>query len=103
VPYPDLNERQAFIQFLLEEYEPGLKLEDGLDARSLANSTAGLNKILIEDIVLRALADGQGHDGTLTRQHVKERKEDIIRSEFGDVLEIVEPTYGFEAIGAWST
>lgn len=100
VPYPLLQERQEYLEHLLDEYSE-LKLDEGMDIRGLSNGTAGLNKILIEDIILRALSEPAAaqEPRRLTHALVKERKEDIICSEFGDVLEIVEPAFGFEAIG----
>jgi SpoVK/Ycf46/Vps4 family AAA+-type ATPase len=49
----------------------------------------------IEDIKLRA----EELNTPVTYELVRERKEDIIRSEFADVIEILEPTFGFELIG----
>jgi SpoVK/Ycf46/Vps4 family AAA+-type ATPase len=60
----------------------------------LANATAGLSLIHIEDIFLRA-----EQEKFLTWELVRERKQDIIASEFGEVLEILEPRFGFEMIG----
>ena len=47
--------------------------------------TAGLNKISIEDIVLLAIDEGR-----LTRDMVLNRKKDLIRKEFGEIIEIMD-------------
>ncbi|MFQ5614730.1 MAG: AAA family ATPase, partial [Anaerolineae bacterium] len=61
---------------------------------TVANATAGLSLLHVEDILLRAEATG-----SLTHDLIWERKRDIIRTEFGDVLEIIEPRFGFDDIG----
>lgn len=94
LPLPDYEARLAYIQFLQEESESGLNLGD-ITSEQFAMTTAGLSKIHIEDIKLRAEELGT----PVTYELVRERKEDIIRSEFADVIEILEPTFGFELIG----
>ncbi|HID87444.1 MAG TPA: AAA family ATPase, partial [Anaerolineae bacterium] len=92
IPLPDREARLAFI-----EYYAGTKpqaFEWELSREELANATAGLSLIHIEDIFLRAEQEGK-----LTWELVRERKEDIIASEFGEVLEIMEPRFGWEMIG----
>ncbi|MEI7988773.1 MAG: ATP-binding protein [Chloroflexota bacterium] len=92
IPLPGFDERLNFI----EKY---LQREDRLDTfditpQEMANATAGLSILSIEDIFLRAELEGK-----LSNDLIKERKRDIIRSEFGEVLEVMEPAVGFEAIG----
>jgi SpoVK/Ycf46/Vps4 family AAA+-type ATPase len=92
IPLPDRDARLAFI-----EYYAGTKpqaFEWKLSKEELANATAGLSLIHIEDIFLRAEQEGK-----LTWELVRERKEDIIASEFGEVLEIMEPRFGWEMVG----
>ena len=91
VPLPDLEARQAYIEAMIAKR----KLTMAIDPRDLANATAGLSRILIEDIGLRAEASGQ----EITIDFARDRKESLIRAEFGDVLEIVEPRFDFTAIG----
>ncbi|RJO61783.1 MAG: ATP-binding protein [Dehalococcoidia bacterium] len=89
VPYPDREERLEFIKKLAAAR--GWQV----DEERLAAKTAGLKRVHIEDIFLRAdLSDVPVND-----ELVKERKNEIIRSEFADVLEIIEPTVGFNDIG----
>jgi SpoVK/Ycf46/Vps4 family AAA+-type ATPase len=90
VPMPDTEQRLAFIQWYLEKH-PLLKSD--ITPTVLANMTAGLNRKQIEDILLRATSNGR-----LTADLVRERKDGIIKQEYGDVLEIAEPRTGFADI-----
>jgi len=81
----------------LAESLPMLKLD--MEPEVLARQTAGLSRIHIEDILLRALHAGQ----PVTAELVSERKQEIIRSEFADVLEIMEPELDFSMIGGHDT
>jgi len=65
-----------------------------ISSTALAAATAGLSLLHIEDIFLRA-----AQEGALTRALVQERKGDIIKSEFGEVLDVLEPRFGWERIG----
>lgn len=94
---PGTEQRQTFIeQYIDRKEEEGveIRLVDDLTVSQIANSTAGLSLVQIEDILLRAIREGQ-----LTRSLVWDRKRDIIKGEFGDVLEVIEPRLGFEDIG----
>lgn len=102
VPLPGLEEREEFIDRILDI--PDNTLSDGtqvfehpdsIDKHTLAINSAGLSCMQIEDIMLRAKAD----DEPLTLDLMKERKNDIIREDYDDVLEIVDPDFGFERIG----
>lgn len=96
VPLPDLEERLEFIKGLLEDTDgaepPRL---EGMTPEQFAATTAGLSRVNIEDIELRAAELKQ----PISRDLVRERKKEIVSSEFGDVIEIMEPAFGFEAIG----
>jgi transitional endoplasmic reticulum ATPase len=92
MPLPDRGARQKFIAWYLEQ-RTDISIED-MSLDEFANATAGLSLVHIEDIFLRA-----AQEGALTRALVRERKQDIIASEFGEVLEILEPRFGFEMIG----
>jgi len=91
VPLPDVSERQAYIEAMVEKR----KLTLAMTSQELANATAGLSRILIEDIGLRAEASGQ----PITVDFARDRKESLIKAEFGDVLEIAEPRFDFSALG----
>lgn len=102
VPNPLIDQRRDFIEHVLDADDnvlsDGVQIfehEGSIGTEELAVSTAGLSCIQIEDIVLRSLAD----DVPLDRQLVKERKNEIIKNDYEGLLEIVDPSYGFERIG----
>lgn len=94
VPFPVLEERQAFIDSLLAS-DPDMRLAEGLTAREMARLTTGLRYIDLEDILLRASFQHQAVDRAL----IKQRKDEIMSSEFADVLHIAEVETGFESLG----
>ncbi|HVC82770.1 MAG TPA: AAA family ATPase, partial [Chloroflexota bacterium] len=95
IPLPTAEQRLAYISRLARELD---QMENApawqLTPERLANATAGLGLVHIEDIAFRAKATG-----ALTDDLVRDRKRDIISSEFGELLEIVEPRFGWERIG----
>jgi len=93
VDLPNLDGRWAYIAKLAQSEEFEGIIWD-VDQNRLAQGTAGLGLVHIRDIILRAR-----QTGTLTWDLVKERKDSIIASEFADVLEMIEPSYGWERIG----
>lgn len=109
VPAPVLSERQDFIDHVIDvddrRLSDGRSLFDadrdddasgeGVTKRWFAINTAGLACYQIEDIALRSLSD----DMPITKTLVKERKSDIIRTDYENVLEIMDPRSGFDAIG----
>ncbi len=94
VPFPDMSERQAFIESLLTS-DPDMRLAEGLTAQEMARLTTGLRYIDLEDILLRASFQRQAVDRAL----IKQRKDEIMRSEFADVLHISEVEAGFDQLG----
>lgn len=109
IPAPVLAERQDFIDHVIDvddrRLSDGRSLFDadrdddasgeGVTKRWFAINTAGLACYQIEDIALRSLSD----DMPITKTLVKERKSDIIRTDYENVLEIMDPRSGFDAIG----
>jgi len=97
VTLPDLDERQRFIEGLAEKYalEGGIANLQDITVPQMARLTAGLRKLHLEDIFMRADTDGV----PVTPELVKERKNDIISSEYGDVLQIIDPDVDFNDIG----
>ncbi len=93
VALPDTQARQNYIERYLAERD-GIEFAENLSIEIVANATAGLSLLHIEDILLRAQATGK-----LSSSLIWERKEDIIRTEFGDVLEVIEPRFGFDDVG----
>lgn len=90
VPLPNRDDRLAFIDW----YLTGASFATDLSADVIANATAGLSLVHIEDILLMAEMEG-----LLDYPMIRERKRAIVAAEYGDVLEFMEPSYGFEAIG----
>lgn len=97
VSLPDLEERQRFIVALACKYalENGNFNMQDITIPQMARLTAGLKKLHLEDIFLRADTDGI----PVTPELVKERKKEIIASEYGDVLQIIDPEVDFYDIG----
>ncbi len=92
IPLPNYDERLTFIEWYTSSGEFTSKMK--MSAKQLASITAGLSLINIEDIFLRAETTGM-----LTFDMVKERKTAIIKGEYGEVLEVLDPQGGFETIG----
>jgi transitional endoplasmic reticulum ATPase len=90
LPLPQADARERFIQAYLDSWR--LPLE--MTVPELARATAGLSLVHIENIFLQADACG-----TLTWDLVRMAKAQIISSEYAGLLTIMEPTYGFEAVG----
>jgi AAA+ superfamily predicted ATPase len=92
VPRPDLACRADFATDLKDRY-PGTTWEMTPDA--LAADTGGLALVQMEDIVQRA----GGASATLSRASIVDRKIDLLRQEYGDVLEILQPKHDLSAVG----
>jgi len=111
VPMPDDRARLKYISFLFYNYLrsshpagqreicfdkrgfPFERKEDQL--RAFARLTAGLTRVAIQDIVLRAFQSGI----PITDKLVQERKESVIRSESRNLLEVVKTDYTMDAAG----
>lgn len=93
IALPGFDERKRFIQQLLERR--GERLDEGLTVEALAASTAMLNRMHIEDVFLHA----SQNTGVITADLVRERKRSIIAAEFGEVIEVMEPSFTFADIG----
>jgi AAA+ superfamily predicted ATPase len=92
VPRPDVDARAEFARDLQRRIP---EVTWGLGAEELAAQTGGLSLVQIEDIVQRA----RGGGSALTRESIVERKIDLLRQEYGDVLEILSPRHGLDAVG----
>jgi AAA+ superfamily predicted ATPase len=91
VPRPDLEARADYARSLRKQSEVAWEMTPD----ELAAETGGLALIQIEDIVQRA----RGLGVPLARGGIVERKIDLLRHEYGDVLEILEPRYDLSAVG----
>lgn len=92
IPRPDLAARAAYAEALRAE-RPDHAWE--VTPEQLARETGGLALVQIEDVVQRAW----GARTPLTRAAVVERKTELLRQEYGDVLEILEPRHDLSAVG----
>ena len=92
VPRPDLPARTAFARFLRDRH-PGVEWR--MTPEELAAETGGLSLVQIEDVLQRA----RGSREVLARESIVERKIDLLRQEYGDVLEILAPRYDLSAVG----
>jgi SpoVK/Ycf46/Vps4 family AAA+-type ATPase len=98
IPLPDTATRRAFILTYLSDKPAGLST---LSTEEIARQTGGLQTLHVEDIFLRASYEydrSSGQSG-LTAALIQERKAQIIETEFGGLLEIVEPYRRFSDIG----
>jgi len=89
---PDLAARTAFLKEARLK-RPALKWEIGEE--QLAAETGGLALVQIEDILQRA----EGTAGALARPAIVSRKIELLRQEYGEVLEILEPKHDLSAVG----
>ena len=92
VPRPVLEERVAYARELQRRW-PEVVWEMGPDA--LGAETGGLSLVQIEDMVQRA----RGARAPLARASILDRKIDLLRQEYGDVLEILQPKNDLSAVG----
>lgn len=95
IPFPHLEERRVFVEALIGDPENQVAFSADFSTEEFARLTTGLRYIDIEDIVLRASYSGQ----PVTAALVKARKDEIVSSEFEEVLQLVDHEFGFELIG----
>ena len=96
LPKPNDEQRQAYVQMLDEAEAYPFQYDADMDLHRLVTGTAGLGLNHIQDIIMRASAAG-----VMTREHVRERKAEIVKGEFGDVLEYYDPDFGWDAIAGY--
>lgn len=80
IELPDIEDRLMFVRAKMQQsgYETNISCEQ------MANLTAGLQLTAIEDIILL------GRDRVIDSSMVMERKKEVIKKEFGEVIEIFE-------------
>lgn len=98
IPLPSREERLTYLSWYLQlrqERQRPIPLNEGMTVGELANLTAGLTLRHLEDILLLGAKAG-GVDRLL----VKARKDAIIKGEFSDIAEMIEPLPGgFNSVG----
>jgi SpoVK/Ycf46/Vps4 family AAA+-type ATPase len=92
VPRPDLAARTEFAQHLRESF-PDVRWE--MSPEDLARETGGLGLVQMEDVLQRARGNGEA----LARASIVGRKTELLRQEYQDVLDILDPRYDLSAVG----
>ncbi|MDF2523242.1 MAG: family ATPase, partial [Clostridiales bacterium] len=91
IELPCEEDRRAYIEYLLKDQS--IKMDISLD--EFSKLSTGLSKKSIKDIKLKAEAEGV----PISFEFIKEKKQDVLKKEYGDVLEFIYPEIGFEDIG----
>ncbi|HVU68791.1 MAG TPA: AAA family ATPase [Ktedonobacteraceae bacterium] len=103
-PLPDEQTRLVYLRWYQEVHraDAPIPLLD-LDLPDFARSTAGLDLRQVEDVYLAGASDPGNPNGPVpgvSRALIKERKDAIIRQQFQDVVEMLEPLPGgFDSMG----
>ena len=92
VPRPVLEDRVEYARELQRRW-PEVVWE--MPPEQLGAETGGLALVQMEDMVQRA----RGARTPLARGSILERKIDLLRQEYGDVLEILQPRHDLSAVG----
>ena len=92
IPRPDLDARAEFARHLRAG---ATEMAWELSPEELASETGGLSLVQMEDIVQRS----RGAGTALGRAAIVQRKVDLLREEYGDVLEILQPKHDLSAVG----
>ena len=96
VPLPSFEERLETVRSLRDRFaERETPVDFNVSEELFAASTAALSRLHVEDVMLRAYLAGS----PVTSDLIRERKREIVAQEFGELLEFMEPSFGFEAIG----
>lgn len=91
VPYPSYEDRLKFIQSELAESKVRL---DDLTPEQFAQLTAGLTLNYLRAIIAEAKRSGE----PLTHHHIRQRKEEIFKEEYGGLIKVHEPEHGLEMV-----
>lgn len=97
IPLPDEEDRLGYIRMLGggNIYSEPLKLEKGYSPEMFARQSSGLTRFHLEDIYLRSSAEKV----PVSPQLVMKRKEDIIKKEYADLIEMPPLNRGYESFG----
>ena len=90
IPIPSTEDRLEYIRWFASQ-QPGIELE--VSPMEMAATTALLTRRNIEDIFLRGKRAGK-----ITQAAIKERKAEIVKGEYGGILEVWETNYPFDHI-----
>lgn len=96
IPLPNAEERQAFLEYIRDEYPCGLScLDMEMNISSLARNTTGFSLRALDETNRLA---GERHS-PITWTTIRDRKKEIIQAESEGLLEIVEPAHSFAQVG----
>lgn len=93
LPVPTYDERLAFVDALGDA-----GIEMAIERDEYARLTAGLTRLLIEDIALRSKRLGQ----PVSRDLCIERSRKLISQEYGGMVEFIDPDHGLADVGGLS-
>lgn len=91
VELPSEEQRKEYIEFLLKD--KSVKMD--IDSDLFAKLSSGLSKKSIKDIKLKSEAENV----PISFEFIKQKKHDVLKKEYGDVLEFIYPEISFEDIG----
>lgn len=83
IPRPSLAGRTAFLAATVP----------GADVDGLARATQGMSLRQVQELILTT------RDTPVQIEAVKQKKREILNAEYGEVMEVVEPTRGLDSIG----
>jgi len=83
IEFPSEQERYNMIHYLKETSQKRIRWE--IDERQFSQLTAGLSLLHIEDLYLMS-----EEQGVLNRKQIMARKEELIKKEFGEIIEIFD-------------
>jgi len=89
---PNFDERLAYVEFILKSNN--VELDDDITPRRIAAMTAGLLRIHIEDVIVKARIENR----KLTAALIRDRKDQIMATRFAGVLETSEATRKLEDV-----
>lgn len=92
IPLPDRELRQAFIEYA-QASSSNLLTE--IRSEELVHLTAGMSLQQIESLWLEMHHSGR----ILTPDRIKERKQELLKNELGDLVEILEPRHHMDHLG----
>ena len=87
IELPDIYTRTAFTEFWWEKHpvQKGNTSFQGVSDETIANLTAGLQLVAMEDIFLMAI-----NIGSITTKMIMEKKQEVMRKNFGEVMELFD-------------
>jgi len=91
VELPSETDRKTYIKHIIDA--AGIKMKLSID--EFAKLSSGLTRKNIKDIRLKSEAE----DVPVSFEFIKEKKHEVLKKEYGDVLEFIYPEVGFENVG----